>query len=60
MEKKREFRHDYISINKKDNFNRGDIATILEETKPNIKIKVNEKPYILPYRDFIIVTKYLV
>ncbi len=60
MEKKRVFRQDYISLNKKYKFNCGEIATILEEDKPNVKIKVDEKLYLLPYRDFIVTTKLLV
>jgi hypothetical protein len=60
MEKKRVFRQDFISLNKEYKFNQGDVATILEEDKPNIKIKVDEKPYLLPYRDFIVTTKQLV
>lgn len=59
MEKKRVFRQDYIPLNKEYKFNSGDVATILEEKKPNIKIKVDEKPYMLPYRDFIVTTKQL-
>jgi hypothetical protein len=57
MEKKRVFRQDYVSLHKEFKFKSGDIATILEETKPNIVFKVDEKPYLLPYRDFIITTK---
>jgi hypothetical protein len=60
MEKKRVFRQDYIPLNKEYKFNSGDVATILKEDKPNIKIKVDEKPYLLPYRDFIIITKQLI
>jgi hypothetical protein len=59
MEKKRVFRQDYIPLNKGYKFNNGDVATILEEDKPNVKIKVDEKPYFLPYRDFIVITKQL-
>ena len=59
MEKKRVFRQDYIPFNKEYKFNRGDVATILEESRPTIKIKVAEKLYLLPYRDFIITTKQL-
>ena len=59
MEKKRVFRQDYIFFNKEYKFNGGDVATILEEKKPEIKIKVGDKPYSLPYRDFIIITKQL-
>ena len=57
MEKKREFRHDFISTNKNEKFICGDIATIVEKKTSNIKFKVNGTPYLLPYRDFIIVTK---
>jgi hypothetical protein len=57
MEKKRVFRQDYISLNKNIKFNGGDIAVILEENKPNIVFKVDEKLYLLPYRDFIVTTK---
>ena len=57
MEKKRVFRQDYISLHKEFKFNSGDVATILEENKPNITFKVDEKSYLLPYRDFIITTK---
>jgi hypothetical protein len=57
MEKKRVFRQDFISLHKEYKFNSGDVATIVEENRPNITIKVDEKPYSLPYRDFIITTK---
>jgi len=57
MEKKRVFRQDYISLREKIKFNGGDVATIIEENKPNIVFKVDEKAYLLPYRDFIITTK---
>jgi hypothetical protein len=59
MEKKRVFRQEYIPSNKEYKFKGGDVAIILEENKPNIKIKVDEKPYVLPYRDFIVITKQL-
>jgi hypothetical protein len=59
MEKKRVFRQEYVPSNKEYKFNSGDVAVIVEENKPNIKIKVDEKPYILPYRDFIVITKHL-
>ena len=59
MEKKRVFRHDFISLNRELKFHRGDVAIIIEENRPTIKIKVDEKPYLLPYRDFIITTKQL-
>ncbi len=59
MEKKRVFRQEYIPSNKEYKFKSGDVAVIVEENKPNIKIKVDEKPYVLPYRDFIIITKQL-
>jgi len=57
MEKKRVFRQDFVSLHKEFKFNSGDVATILEENRPNITFKVGEKPYLLPYRDFIITTK---
>jgi hypothetical protein len=57
MEKKRVFRQDYVSIHKKFKFNSGDVAVIVEENKPNVAFKVDDKPYSLPYRDFIITTK---
>ncbi|MCW8850263.1 MAG: hypothetical protein OQJ81_09835 [Melioribacteraceae bacterium] len=57
MEKRREFRHDYISSVRKQKFIGGDVATILEKGESNIKIEVKGTPYLLPYRDFIIVTK---
>jgi len=57
MEKKRVFRQDYVSLQRKYNFKGGDVATILEENKPNIAFKVDEKSYSLPYRDFIVTTK---
>lgn len=57
MEKKRVFRQDYVSLNKKFKFNSGDIAIILEENRPNIAFKVDDKPYSLPYRDFIVTTR---
>jgi hypothetical protein len=57
MEKKRVFRQDFVSLHKKFKFNNGDIATILEENKPNVLFKVDDKAYMLPYRDFIITTK---
>jgi len=57
MEKKREFRRDYLSLNKKDKFLQGDIATNLQKESANIKFSIKDVTYILPYRDFIIVTK---
>ena len=60
MEKKRVFRQDFISLHKEFKFNSGDVATILEENKENISFKVDEKPYLLPYRDFIITTKLII
>jgi hypothetical protein len=60
MEKKRVFRNDYVSLHKAFKFNSGDIATILEEDKPNISFKVDEKPYQLPYRDFMVTTKQII
>ena len=57
MEKGREFRRDYLSTNKKDRFIQGDIATNLQKESVNIKFNIKGVSYILPYRDFIIVTK---
>ena len=57
MEERREFRRNYISSIRKQKFIGGDVATILEKTESNIKIEVKGLPYLLPYRDFIIVTK---
>ena len=57
MEKKREFRHDYLSLNKQDRFLQGDIATNLEKDEVNIKFNIKGITYLLPYRDFIVVTK---
>jgi len=57
MEKKRVFRQDYISLNEEYKFTCGDVATILKEGKQSVKIKIDEKQYILPYRDLIILTK---
>jgi len=59
MEDKRKFRRDFVSINKEHRFNCGEVATIVKEERPNVTIKINEKSYILPYRDFIVVTKTL-
>ncbi len=59
MEKKREFRHDFISTNKNEKFICGDIATIVEKKRTDIKFEVKGTPYLLPYRDFIVVTKSL-
>lgn len=56
MESKRKFRHDYSPLNKQVKFNLGEVATILKEEGSNIKIQVKGTPYLLPYRDFIIVT----
>jgi hypothetical protein len=57
MEERREFRRNYVSSIKKQKFIGGDVATILEKGEENIKIQVKGIPYLLPYRDFIIVTK---
>lgn len=57
MVKKRVFKQNYTSLNEEYKFNNGDVAIILKEGKENVKIKVDEKPYLLPYRDFIILTK---
>jgi hypothetical protein len=58
MEERREFRRNYTSSKKI--FFGGDVATILEKGEAKVKIKVKGIPYLLPYRDFIIVTKPLV
>ena len=55
MQERREFRRNYISSKKI--FFGGDIATILEKGEEKVKIKVKGEPYLLSYRDFIIVTK---
>ncbi|MCX6175558.1 MAG: hypothetical protein NTZ27_12465 [Ignavibacteriales bacterium] len=57
MEKKRVFKQNYVSLNEGYKFTNGAVATILKEGKENVKIKVDEKSYLLPYRDFIILTK---
>ncbi|MFC2134919.1 hypothetical protein ACFLR4_02425 [Bacteroidota bacterium] len=57
MEKKRIFRQDYIPLNEAYKFKSGDVATIIAEGKKNVKIKIGEKPYLLPYREFIILTR---
>ena len=57
MEKQREFRRDYTSLNKKEKFMCGDIATIIERRTAEVKFQVNGTPYFLPTRDFIVVTK---
>jgi len=57
MEKKREFRQDFVPLNKDYKFNTGDIATIEKEEIPNVRFKINERSYLLPYRDFIVITK---
>jgi len=57
MEKKRVFREDYVSLQRKFKFKSGDVATIVEENKPFIAFKVDDKPYSLPYRDFIVTTR---
>jgi len=57
MQSKRKFRRDIVFQEKEYKFNRGDIATIVKEEKPNIAFKINKKSYMLPYRDFIVVTE---
>lgn len=57
MKKKRIFRQDYIPLEKEFKFTRGEIATIVKEDKKTVEIKVAEKTYKLPYRDFIVLTK---
>jgi hypothetical protein len=57
MEKKREFRRDYTSLNKNEKFICGDIATVIEKRTSEVQFKVNGTPYLLPVRDFIVVTK---
>ncbi len=57
MEKKREFRRTYLSTNRRDRFIQGDIATIIEKRTSEIEFKVNGAAYLLPIRDFIVVTK---
>lgn len=57
MERKRVFRQNYVPLDKEYKFNCGDIATVVKEGKQNITIKVAEKNYVLPYREFIILTK---
>jgi hypothetical protein len=57
MEKKRVFRQDYVSLQRKLKFKGGDVAVILEENKPFVAFKVDDIPYSLPYRDFIVTTK---
>jgi len=60
MEKKRIFRQNYVSLNEEYKFTSGAVATILKEGKENVKIKVDERSYLLPYRDFIILTKKMI
>jgi len=57
MVKKRVFKQNYTSLNEEYKFTNGAVATIIKEGKENVKIKVDEKSYFLPYRDFIILTK---
>ena len=57
MEKKRIFKQNYTSLDEEYKFTNGAVATILKEDKENVKIKVDDKSYSLPYRDFIILTK---
>ncbi len=60
MVKKRVFKQNYTSLNEEYKFTNGAVATILKEGKENVKIKVDEKSYFLPYRDFIILTKKII
>lgn len=57
MLERREFRRTYLSTNRRDRFMQGDIATIIEKRKSEVKFKVSGTQYLLPIRDFIIVTK---
>ncbi|MCX6169988.1 MAG: hypothetical protein NTX65_11640 [Ignavibacteriales bacterium] len=57
MELERVFRKNFTPLNKEYKFTGGDKATVLDVTKPDIKISVNNKSYRLPYRDFIVMTK---
>lgn len=57
MANKRIFRQDYIPLEKEYKFTRGEVATIVKEDKKTVEIKVAEKKYKLPYRDFIVLTK---
>lgn len=57
MEKKREFRQDFVPLSKEYKFNTGDIAIIEKEEIPNVRVKINQKSYLLPYREFIVITK---
>ncbi len=56
METKRKFRYDFVPLNKDYKFNRGDIATLVKEDIPNVIVKINGKSYMIPYRDFIVLT----
>jgi len=52
----RKFRLDFKPLNQPFQFNAGEVAVITEFEKPFVKIKVNEKEYTLPLRDFIVST----
>lgn len=57
MEKKRIFRHDFVPLNNEYKFNCGEVATIIKEDLPDVLIKIEERSYQLPYREFIVLTK---
>lgn len=57
MKKQRIFRQDFVPLNNEYRFNSGEVATIVKEDIPNVLIKVEDKSYQLPYREFIIITK---
>ncbi len=52
----RKFRLDYKPLNQPFQFTAGEVATVKELAKPLIKIKVKEKEYTLPFRDFMVST----
>lgn len=56
METKRKFRYDFFPLNKEYKFSSGDIATVVKEDIPNVVVKINGKSYLIPYRDFIVLT----
>ncbi len=57
MKLKRIFRLDFKPLNSPYRFAAGDVATVTEMEKSFVKIKVNNKDYILPYRDFMVSTR---
>ncbi len=59
MKKKRKFRQDFVSLTGEYNFKRGQIATIVKENDPDVTFKIDNKAYLFPYRDFIIITERL-